>query len=175
MTPCSEFRETIQDRLDGPVAADRAHALASHLHSCADCRAYDDGMHAVTDALRLLPDRPLPASALEAVWDRTIRAPRSADAGRIARPIWRAAAAAAILTAALVPALYRPVRRASPETDVARAREDARFVLALTARALRRSERAGDDVLSGEIAPAFRKVPIRWSRETTRDTRRQRS
>ena len=173
MNPCDRIRRGIQERLDGPVDADLARIVDEHVRACAACRAYDEGLRDAVGALRDLPPVSLPADALEAVWDRTIRSPRSA--ARFRPRLAYAWAAAAVLTAALLPALFRPVRTGPSAPELARARDDARYVLALTARTLRRTEQAGDRVVSAEVARAFRKIPIRWSRVVPPDSRRQRS
>ena len=57
------------------------------------------------------------------------------------------------------------VRNEPTAEEVARAAEETRMVLGLTARALRDARQvAVKDVLADEVSPALRKVPIRWDR-----------
>jgi hypothetical protein len=171
---CAEIRAELQDQLDGPIAADRAEAIASHLASCAACREYRTEMQSVVDALRelrlLAP--PLPDEALDAVWQRTSRAPRRRFPLRLD---WRIAAAAAIVTVALLPSLFRPVRSGPSPVEIARARDEARLVLGLAGRAIRTTERARDQVMQDEIPRALRHLPLRLAPRESDDSRRQRS
>ena len=172
MTICSEIRPWVQDRLDGPVAVERAQAIDAHLGTCRACRDYDAELRAVVAALRDLPATPFPDAALEEVWRRTSRAPRRSPAIRLD---WRVAVAAAIVTAALLPSLFRPIRTGPSPVEIARARGEARLVLGLAGQAIRSTERARDHVLNEEISRAFRQVPIRRPARDLDDARRPRS
>ncbi len=174
MSACIETREALQDALDGPIAAERLRTIEDHLRICPQCRDDREGLLAVRSALRSVADVPLPEEALELVWARTIRSgprPRGIEAFRLD---WRlAAAAAAVVTLLFLPPLLRPVPSPYGTADLSRAEQDARRVLALTARALRKTERAAvDHVLAGEVSHAMRKIPIRWSPSKRPDSRR---
>ena len=55
---------------------------------------------------------------------------------------------------------------------MARAIEEIRMVLGLTARALRDARQAAvEDVLADEVSPALRRVPIRWPGESEKKRR----
>ncbi len=182
---CGEARETIQDRLDGPVEAGRDRRLRQHLEGCGSCREYRRSMDEVRQALRDLPRQRFPDDALEQVWDATIRErPQAVGAPRWWVPDWRAAVAAGVLLAALAgfwvgrgrvapTGADTPLVAAEPtREELARAEAEIRLVLGRTAAALRQAEQAVvRDVLRGEVSPALRKVPIRWPAEPDRGWR----
>jgi len=191
MMSCPEIRETIHEHLDGPIARDRQQEIGTHLALCAACRDFQQGLLALGDALRSAPVFPLPEDVLEDVWDRTVRARSEHPAGRTRRLQWWAAAAAAVLMLAFLPAVVRLARMTSEQgraderihpmavldpsdpAALARAGHEARMVLAVTARALRRTERAAyDRVLVGHVSPAVRRIPIRWPEAPSSDSRR---
>jgi len=172
---CDEARERIHRLLDGELMdAVRRQDLEDHLESCAGCRRARTEFGSVQSALRELPQVPLPDEALREVWEQTSRS-------RTARPVargrgwldWRPAAAAAALALALWAAWDLGHLRTEPTPqEVARAAEETRMVLGLTARALRDARQAVvRDVLADEVSPALRKVPIRWPREAKNERR----
>ena len=191
MTSCSEIREALHERLDGPIPAGRRQEIENHLERCAGCREFQLGLLALGDTLRSAPAFSLPDEVLETVWARTIRAGAPHRSGPTRRlPRW-AAAAAAVLVLAFLPAVVRLVRTTSERglmeepinptavhdgsdpAALTRAGQEARMVLAVTARALRRTERAAyDRVLVGEVSPAVRRIPIRWPEAPSPDSRR---
>ena len=167
MSACAAFRPLLDERLDGELSAERAAALEVHLAACGECRAVAEGLAAVRTTLRALPEHPLPPEALEAVLDRTVRRSRFRGLPRFsaAWPAWAGAAAVVILALLLLGGPLAPTQTGRPSADeVARGRDDARRVLSLASRALHRAERAAcDTVVAGEVAPALRRVPIRWA------------
>jgi anti-sigma factor RsiW len=164
---CDVFRPLLDERLDGDLAADRAAALEAHLAECADCRAVAEGLAAVRAGLRALPEHPLPSVALEEVLDRTVRAGRPKVLPRFAAlwPAWAGAAVVVVLALLLARLPHEPSTLAQPSpAEVARARSEARLVLSVASNALHRAERAARDrVVAGEVAPALRRLPIRWT------------
>jgi predicted anti-sigma-YlaC factor YlaD len=175
---CARARAYLHRRLDGDALDAAAEAsLAEHVSACATCRQATDELEALTRALRALPAIPLPEPALQEVRRQTIEARR-----RGGWFDWRAAAAAAVLTAALggllqvwrEPQVSAVDVAAQPTpAELARAAAEARFVLGLTARALNKSERvAVDEVLGQHVAPALSKVPIEWSEPSRARSRR---
>lgn len=172
---CRQAREWIQDRLDAVLDESSARALSEHLASCKGCSAYRDEIEAVHAALESLPEMRLPDEALQEVWSRTV------DAG--AREIpwwkqgfgWRPALAAAVLLAVVAAAWFTLDRRPPEPTDpeLLQAAEEARYVLELTAAALKRSERAAvKEVLAGQVSPALERIVIDWPEMPERDERR---
>jgi len=172
---CEDARERIHRLLDGELMdAVRRQELDDHLDSCADCRRARAELGSMQSALRTLPEIPFPDAALRDVWARTSR-------GRAARPAvrargwldWRPAAAAAALALALWAAWdFGRVRTEPTPEEVARAAEETRMVLGLTARALREARQAVvQDVLAEEVSPALRRVPIRWPGEAGAERR----
>jgi len=177
MIECGEIREAIQDGMDGPLEGNRREDVETHLRRCAECRDYREGMGAVRAALSSLPEQPFPDDALAAVWGRTVG---SRGEERTLRAGWRdfgiALALAASVTLLFLPALFRPVRAPYSSPEIARADRDARRVLVLTSLALRRTERAAlEQVLAGEVVPAVRRIPIRWSPSKHTSSRRPRT
>src|SRR6185503_13826064 len=72
---CARARAGLQARLDAdPAQRVDAAELEAHLAGCADCRAFAHELQEVQDALRAAPLLRFPDEALEAVWDRTVRA-----------------------------------------------------------------------------------------------------
>ncbi len=165
MSPCDGFRARLHQRLDGELAADAAGALDAHLAECPDCRSLAEGLAAVRSGLLALPEHPLPEASLEAILDRTARGRRPRIRLAASWPAWAGAAAVAALMLLLLRAPLPPSSPAGTSPgELARAESEARLVLALASGALHRAERAaGDRVLAGEVAPALRKVPIRWA------------
>ncbi len=160
---CAEARRAIQVALDADLmeAGERQH-MEAHLAECADCREHDSEMRAIQHALRSLSPLELPDQALQEVWARTTRARQ-----RTWGPSWRnlAAVAAAALIVAVVGFMQWDGQVSGVPTDeeLRRAASDARVVLGLTSRALRRTEQvAFRDVLADEVSGALRRVPIEW-------------
>jgi predicted anti-sigma-YlaC factor YlaD len=177
MTGCAAIRESIQDGMDGPLSLERHQEVTFHLRACSECREYRDGLEVVRDALRLLPEIPFPADALDSVWSRTIRAGSRPEAARPRRLDWRiAAVAAATVTLLLLPSLFRPMTGSFTPNDLARAGNDTRRVLALAGEAIRKTRHAAvTQVLGAEVSPALRKIPIHWSSPKRPDSRRTRT
>jgi anti-sigma factor RsiW len=173
---CDTARELIHRLLDGELMdAVRREELEEHLDSCADCRRAREELGALQSALRALPQQQFPDAALGEVWERTTRRSPGRSARRSRWLDWRPAAAAAVLALALYAAWNTGGVRSEPTAEeVARAAEETRMVLGLTARALRDARQAAvKDVLADEVSPALRKVPIRWPGE--RDAERRES
>ena len=84
--------------LDGRLSPDRSRRLEEHLRSCDPCRRRLDDLRALAEALREMPEAPLPRSfALTPEHVRGVRQARPyALAGRL-YPVFRNAAAAALL------------------------------------------------------------------------------
>ena len=167
MTGCEAIRPLLHARLDGELAREQAEAVEAHLAACAACRTVAVGLEAVQIGLRGLPEVPLPAAALEEILDRTVRVGRRRGIGVLAAPwpAWAGAAAVAVLALVL---LRMPLHAPSPgpptSAEVSRARSEARVAVSLASRALRRAERAATRrVLAGEVAPALRRLPIRFT------------
>ncbi len=64
---CEETRRLLPAHLDGGLPPEQASAVASHLASCAACRAELAFLEATVAALRRLPELPAPAGILEGV------------------------------------------------------------------------------------------------------------
>ena len=157
---CDRWRALVHARLDGELPPDESALLDAHLETCPGCRAFLDDLESVREGLLSLPEHPLPDSALGAVLGRTTGKPRAALGAWAG---WAAAAAAAAIVLGFLWSRPGPPPSADP-ADLARARAEARYVLALTARVFHESEKtACDRVVVGEVAPALRRVPIRWS------------
>ena len=63
--------------------------------------------------------------------------------------------------------LSGPIEPQPSSAEVARAAEEARLVLGLTAKALRGAKKTAiEDVLAGEVSPALQRAPIRWPGES---------
>jgi anti-sigma factor RsiW len=165
---CTRAMGFIHERLDGDALDARdAEWLDRHLDTCAECRRALSELEQIQQALRGLDVSPFPEDALDEVWDRTTRSTR-----RPPWADWRLVAAAAALVLAVVGVWYvgfGPV----PETEVAasqttlsdeelaRAEAQARYVLNLTATALRRSERVAlEEVMGKTVSPALKKIPL---------------
>lgn len=165
---CARAVRNVHQRLDGDVLdADGADWLSQHLEKCADCRQAQEELEQIQQALRGLKASPLPQDAMDEVWDRTTRAP-----GRRVWADWRTVAAAAVLVLAFlgiwqvsnrtVPGTEVTVAEATPsEAELTRAAAEARYVLNLTATALRRSERAAmGEVVGKRVVPALQRIPL---------------
>jgi len=158
LTGCTEARAAIHRRLDGEaLEAVLAAGLERHLAGCPGCRRAEAELADVQVRLRAVRLPPMPDADVRAVLARTSRAPRAVHAVG-----WRAAAvAAAVLLAVLLGSWIERTRRPDP-IELARAANEARYVLALTGRALDRTERAAvGRVLAGEVSPALRRVPMK--------------
>jgi predicted anti-sigma-YlaC factor YlaD len=165
---CARAMGFLHQRLDGDrLGAEQDDWLSRHLAGCADCRQADGQLRQIQQALQELSATTFPQDALEEVWDQTTRtqAPRPWFG-------WRAIAAAAVLALAFVgiwrvgfhmppePAVVAVEERPT-EAELARAEAEARFVLNLTATALRRTERAAIGEVVGErVTPALKRIPL---------------
>lgn len=173
MNRCESLREWMHERLDGPIPAERAEELERHLRACAGCREIDDGWRRVQAELRALPEVPLPDALLAAVWARTTQKPARPEVPARAARAWWFAAAAAVLTIALLLWLARPDRSLPSAAEYARAERDARLALGVAARAMHVTERtAVNRVLAKEVSPVLRRIPVRWPVSTEPDPRR---
>lgn len=160
MSACEFARERIH-RLydeDGPVEAPPD--LREHLASCASCREAFEDFASLRGLLRGLPGEALPASALEVVWDRTVRAP----GGRSRTGAWWRAVAAAVVATGLIGTTYlltRPeaVRSGPSAHEIARAEAELDLVLGYTAQALDATRAVtADRVLADKVSPAVRQA-----------------
>ena len=165
---CARAGRYIHQRLDGEVLDTASNDwLAGHLEGCAECRQAEVELQQIQQALRGLDVTPFPEDALDDVWDQTTR-----SGNRRARIDWRAIAAAAVLALAIL-GIWRAGDRSMPGAEVAvvepgpgdeelaRAAAEARFVLNLTATALRRSEQAAiGEVMGKRVSPALQKIPL---------------
>ena len=165
---CARALRYVHQRLDGDVLdPESAGWLSRHLSACSDCRQAQEELKQIQQALRELKVTPFPEDAIDQVWDRTTRT----DSPR-AWTDWRAFAAAAVLALAFF-GLWQVGDRTAPGSEVvvadagpsdaelARATAEARFVLNLTATALRRSERvAFGEVMDKRITPALQRIPL---------------
>ncbi len=165
MSDCGTFRPLLHERLDGELGAGAALALDAHLAACPDCRSAAEGLAAVRSGLLALPEHPLPEEAIDEILDRTVRDRRPRARFAAYWPAWAGAAALAALALLLLRLPLSPsVPAETSPGDVAKAASEARLVLSLASGALHRAERAaGNRILAGEIAPALRRVPIRWA------------
>lgn len=176
MSGCARFVEMLHARLDGELTDADARALEAHLDSCDGCREMASSLESAGEALRGLAFEPMPEADFQAVLDRTVRASVVPFRPKRARLLAGLGLAAAVLAAAvIVPLLVSDstTSRPSPQ-EIARAREDAMRALAIAGRALKRAETAGNAVVSGEVSPALRHVPLRWGR-LAEESRRNRS
>lgn len=159
---CTEAREAIHVSLDADLMdAGLKRRLEVHIASCTSCREFAAELGAIQEGLRSLPELPMPDDALEQVWDRTTRSRRASARA------WRRnlTAAAAVIVIALAGLWLRNGSAPPGPTDaeLEQAARDARMVLQLTSRALRRTEQAAvGDVLTDEVSQALRRVPIQW-------------
>lgn len=176
MSACDRYRGWIHSRIDGDLDADAARELRAHLGSCASCRDEATSLEMVAVGLRDLRPETMPDAAFEAVLAHTSGSSR----GRVVpfvrrRAAWigLAAAAAVVVAAILVPSWRGGPVGPTPE-ETARARQEAQMALAIAAKALRRAETAGDRVLTDEVSPALKRIPIRW-RHVAETDRRQRT
>jgi predicted anti-sigma-YlaC factor YlaD len=157
MNACDTMNERIHELFDGDDPAAVPAEIAEHLAACAGCRVTYDDLLVLRGILRNAPARPLPADALDAMWNATVRA-RPARNGT---PVWIRAAVAACVATALIATTYvltRPDRVAGPSAaELARAEAQADLVLAYAARALDATrEAAAERVLAGKVSPAVR-------------------
>ena len=179
MSACAKFTGLLHARLDGEIGTPELRELDAHLASCAACRELADSFDAAREALRGMPLEPMPEEDFRAVLDRTIRAAASVAPfrSRLLRrgPVFAGIglAAAVVGAAILVPLFLARHSGPSPE-EIAHAREDARRALAIAGRALKRAETAGNAVVTDEVSPALRRVPLRWDRLAA-ESRRNRS
>jgi hypothetical protein len=159
---CTEAREAIHVSLDTDLMdAGLKRHLEVHVSSCTSCRAFASEMRAIQNGLRNLGELRMPDDALEDVWDRTTRLQRAPARA------WRRnlAAAAAVVVIVLAGLWLRNGSAPTGPTDaeLEQAAQEARMVLELTSRALRRTEQAAvRDVLTDEVSQALRRVPIQW-------------
>jgi anti-sigma factor RsiW len=165
---CARALGYIHRRLDGEtIEAEAAEWLDGHLVDCAECRQAEVELQQIQQALRGLSASPFPEDALDEVWDRTTR-----TSGRTGWIDWRAIAAAAVLALAFL-GIWQTKDQFMPagevavvevdatDAELARAEAEARFVLNLTATALRRSEKAAiEEVMGKRVSPALQKIPL---------------
>jgi len=169
---CEAARERMHRLLDGgPVDAAVRVELDRHVEVCASCAGVWNDLRELQDGLRSLPVAPMPEGALAEVLART-REIEPEPAGRGFARAWRAAAAAALLAAGLW-GLWG-VRTPSPQTyTVAQqeeAADEARLALKIVADALGRAQQVGMGVLSEDVAPALKKVPMKLPPATPKDS-----
>jgi len=177
---CARAMALVHRRLDGDTLDGRSVAWRdAHVSCCGECRDASVALAEIQRSLRALPAVPLPDEVLQRVWARTVRAHGSR--GWLG---WRATAAAAVVTAVLgglwyagrteLPSAVATRERGPTDAELARAAEEARFVLHLTSAALRRTERAAiGEVLGRRVAPALSKIPIELPGASPQDGERR--
>lgn len=167
---CARAMATLQRGLDGELLApDELARLGRHRAACARCEARAQELDAVQYALREVEAPVFPETALHAVFRQTSRAP-SARVARRARvgAAMRVAVAALVAGLGLVLWLVTWSPAGPSPAELAQAAAETRMVLGLTATALRGTERAAvRQVLGARVAPALRKLPVRWPEVTT--------
>lgn len=156
MNACDVGRERVHaffdEAPDGPVPD----GLQAHFATCAGCRELHEELTILRAALRARPLPPMPDEALDAVWERTVRAPRAhwLDTRR------RAAVAAVLVTGVSLSTLWLLTTSAPPgptAAEIARAEAQADLVLAYTARAFAATRTATTrSVVGSKISPAVR-------------------
>lgn len=155
---CESIRHRLHEILDEAGSDPRPAEVEAHLASCTPCREWLAEIEALQTSLRALPRAPLPPVALDAIWAKSVRSPRA----RLRIPqVWRAAAAAVVVTALGATTLYfisTPVPTAEPTAaELARAEAQAELVFGYTARALRAARHATErDVIADTVSPAVR-------------------
>jgi len=157
---CEETRRHIHEAHDDGRTAALPELVRAHIAACTACRDFEDDLRSLTAALRELPQAPLPADALDAVWRETIRARPGATT---TMGFWRLAAAAvfvAVLSATSLYFVFAPARPKEPSpVELARASAQAEMVFGYTARALAATRDAtADRVLALRVSPAVRGV-----------------
>jgi predicted anti-sigma-YlaC factor YlaD len=157
MIACDIGRERVHAHLDETPGAALSESLSLHFATCPGCRELYEDLVALRAALRARPRPELPADALEAVWERTVRRPA---AGWLDG--WRRAAAAAVLVTA-VSASTLWLLRGSPApagptpAQIALAEAQADLVLSYAARAIQATRTATTHrVVGSKISPAVR-------------------
>lgn len=164
---CARARRSAHERLDGDLLAPSDAAfLEEHVAVCAECRSVVAELEQIQRTLRSVVVPGLDSAALERVWRSTSRSETVRAAN--GRRVWRAAAAAAALALMLagLPWLVDqpPRTEMAQPIEIRRAAEEARLVLEVAGRALRRAERAAtEDVLADGIGQALDRTSIRWS------------
>jgi len=174
---CAAAREELHHAFDGDGPGAGA---PDHLDGCSACRDWASDLAELRRAMSALPQPAFPDEALQEVWSRTVDRP-----GRpLGRPAWAWAVAAALLLAAVGLGLWgflapesaqeQPTVAASTaeptEEEIRKAAEEVRMVLALTSRAVRRSERvAMRRILAGQVAPALDRTVVDWPSVTPAD------
>ena len=169
---CADAREAVHATLDTDlVEAGLRQRLERHLSGCAACREFAEELRVIQGGLQVLPELELPDEVLQRVWDRTTRA---RPVRFWSRPRGFAAAAAAVVVLLLGGLwLQREQGPAGPtEQEMRQAASEARMVLQLTSRALRKTEAAAfRDVLTDEVSGALRRAPIRWPERSAAERR----
>ena len=176
MSACARFEDLLHARRDGELGDAESRELEGHLASCDRCREIASSLESAREALRGIAFEPMPEADFQAVLDRTVRSEGKVVPLRPRRPRLYAGlglAAAVIAAAVIVPLVVSRNQGPSPR-EIAHAREDALRALAIAGRALKRAETAGNAVVTGEVSPALRRVPLRWDRLAD-DSRRHRS
>ena len=158
---CEDARRQIHEAHDDDSRGALPEPVCAHLAACSACRDFGDDLLSLTRALRALPQAPLPADALDAVWRNTIHA--RSGASTTTAGFWRLPAAAVFVTALATATLYLVYAPAPPPgpspVELARASAQAEMVFGYTARALAATrEAAADRVLASRVSPAVRGV-----------------
>ncbi len=144
LLPCTAIREQLEAFIDGELAPESARAVTAHVAVCAACERERERALAVRDGLRSLPQWDAPDRVLAAVRRevsrRPVRRPR-----RAVLTTWpaRLAAAAALVVAAAGATLWwhqarSPAIRVPDAAALVQASGEARYALAVLARATRR-------------------------------------
>ncbi|HEX4822752.1 MAG TPA: hypothetical protein VFV19_00405 [Candidatus Polarisedimenticolaceae bacterium] len=150
---CDRARDLIHEALDADTPAPLQGELVDHLKVCNACAELLEDLEHLQLDLRELPRVPLPPAALDAVWHRTVRAPRSRTS------LVRAAAAAVAVTILGAGTLYlvNSPDRGPSRAEVAKAQAQAQLVLGYTARALAATRDAtARHVIEDKVSPAVR-------------------
>ena len=169
---CAEAREAVHATLDAElVEAGLKQRLELHLSECSACREFAEELRVIQGGLQTLPELELPDEVLQRVWDRTTRS-RPVRFWSRSRSFAAAAAAVVVLVLGGLWIQREAVPAGPTDAEVRQAAIEARMVLQLTSRALRKTEAAAfKEVLTDEVSEALRRAPIRWPERSAAERR----
>lgn len=151
---CERVQRSIDEQFDRDAPDRMETAVADHLSECTACRQYCQRLNALEEDMRSLPSIPFPDEALQNVWaksvDKLSASTRHSTWHRWRRPL---AAAAALALAFSIPWTAWRLHLSTRQKRVDEAVVQTRYVLGVTAGALRRAETVAVEDLYGERLP----------------------
>lgn len=167
MMNCKTVRTILDDTFDDGDHDLCAIAVKNHLTHCPACRDYQRSLGTLQQDIRGLASTPFPDNRLEAVFAQSVdAAPASSGVWSRTIRLSRYATAAALFIAVGVTFNTWQTNEANRKAELAQATAQTKFVLGITADAVKLAETAAvEDIYQAHLAGAFKRFSLDWTKK----------